>query len=159
MKRSAVFAVACLVTGSAWAEEQPSLKEITVTAKSSAVAERRDSTTQKIVLERKDIENLGVMTIGEVLGKLPGVEVGAQNSDGAMAQRARGMSRDSVQILVDGERSAGGARLAAAIMGRLPAGDLERVEILRGSSAEYGGGTPVTVKLVMKKALSKRSTA
>jgi iron complex outermembrane receptor protein len=43
-------------------------------------------------------------------------------------------------------------------MGRLPAGDLERVEILRGSSAEYGGGAPVTVNLVMKKAVSKRSS-
>jgi iron complex outermembrane receptor protein len=159
MKRSAVFVVACLVTGSAWAEEQPSLKEITVTAKSSDVAERREATTQKVVLERKDIENLGVMTIGEVLGKLPGVELGATGSDGTMSQRARGMSRDSVQILVDGERSAGGARMAAAILGRLPAGELERVEILRGSSAEYGGGAPVTVNLVMKKAVSKRSTA
>ncbi len=159
MKRSAVFVVACLVAASVRAEEQPSLKEITVTAKSSDVEERRDSTTQKIVLERKEIENLGVMTIGEVLGKLPGVELGATGSDGTMSQRARGMSRDSVQILVDGERSAGGARMAAAILGRLPAGDLERVEILRGSSAEYGGGAPVTVNLVMKKALSKRSTA
>jgi iron complex outermembrane receptor protein len=159
MKRSAVFVVACLVACSVRAEEQPSLKEITVTATGSDVAERRDSTTQKIVLDRKAIEDLGVMTIGEVLGKLPGVEVGATGSDGAASHRARGMSRDSVQILVDGERSAGGARLAAAIVGRLPSGDLERVEILRGSSAEYGGGAPVTVNLVMKKAVSKRSTA
>jgi iron complex outermembrane receptor protein len=160
MKRLFIFLVCSLFSCSALGEEQPAvLKEITVTAKGSDVAERRDSTTQKIVLERKDIENLGVMTIGEVLGKLPGVEVGAQNSDGTMSQRARGMSRDSVQILVDGERSAGGARMATAIMGRLPAGELERVEILRGSSAEYGGGAPVTVNLVMKKAVSKRSTA
>ncbi|MBI4808242.1 MAG: TonB-dependent receptor [Nitrosomonadales bacterium] len=142
-----------MCASSVCAEEPPTLKEITVTAKGSDVAERRDATTQKIVLERKDIENLGVMTIGEVLGKLPGVEV---NGDG---QRARGMSRDSVQILVDGERSAGGARMGAAIVGRLPSGDLERVEILRGSSAEYGGSASVTVNLVMKKALPKRSTA
>jgi len=153
MKHKVVFAVCSLLACSAWGEEQPTLKEITVTGKSTDVEARREATTQKIVLERKDIENLGVMTIGEVLGKLPGVEV---QGDG---QRARGMSRDSVQILVDGERSAGGARMAAAIVGRLPAGDLERVEILRGSSAEFGGGAPVTVNLIMKKALSKRSTA
>jgi len=36
---------------------------------------------------------------------------------------------------------------------------LERVEILRGSSAEFGGASSVTVNLVMKKALPKRSTA
>ena len=153
MNRFFVFTVCSLFATSALGEEPPSLKEITVTGRTSDVGARREATTQKIVLERKDIENLGVMTIGEVLGKLPGVEV---KGDG---QRARGMSRDSVQILVDGERSAGGARMAAAILGRLPSGDLERVEILRGSSAEYGGAAPVTVNLIMKKALAKQSTA
>ncbi|HLP98999.1 MAG TPA: TonB-dependent receptor [Sideroxyarcus sp.] len=135
------------------AEEPATLKEITVTAKGGDVAERRESITQKTVLERKEIENLGVMTIGEVLVKLPGVEV---SGDG---QRARGMSRDSVQILIDGERPAGGSRMVAGVVGRLPSGDLERVEISRGSSAEFGGAAPLTVNLVMKKALPKRSTA
>ncbi|HET7797124.1 MAG TPA: TonB-dependent receptor, partial [Nevskia sp.] len=146
--------VACLsITCQAVAEEPAALKEITVTAKRSDVAERRESVTQKTVLERKEIENLGVMTVGEVLVKLPGVEV---NGDG---QRARGMSRDSVQILIDGERPAGGSRMVAGVVGRLPAGDLERVEISRGASAEFGGAAPLTVNLVMKKALPKRSTA
>ncbi|MDD2701939.1 MAG: TonB-dependent receptor plug domain-containing protein, partial [Sideroxydans sp.] len=137
----------------AHAEDQPSLKEVTVTATQEDVAERRDATTQKVIVGRKDIANMGVMTIGEVLGKLPGVEVKGGG------HQARGMSRDSVQILVDGERPAGGSRIVAGVIGRLPVGDLERVEILRGSSAEYGGSSAVTVNLVMKKAVSKRSTA
>ncbi len=147
----AVFGISfsCAALG----EEPATLKEVTVTAKSADVAERRDATSQKVILDRKEIENLGVMTIGEVLGKLPGVEV---SGDG---QRARGMSRDSVQILIDGERPAGGSRMVAGVIGRLPSGDLDRVEILRGSSAEYGGASSVTVNLVMKKALSKRTTA
>ncbi len=153
MKRlvSSVFALSlpCVALG----EEPVTLKEVTVTAKSADVAERRDSTSQKVIVDRKEIENLGVMTIGEVLGKLPGVEVSGEG------QRARGMSRDSVQILIDGERPAGGSRMVAGVIGRLPSGDLERVEILRGSSAEYGGASSVTVNLVMKKALSKRTTA
>lgn len=159
MKRFVVVAAGLFFISHAWAEEEKTLKEVTVTARGSDVTERRESTTQKVVLERKEIENLGVMTIGEVLGKLPGVEVGAQNSDGSMAQRTRGMSRDSVQILVDGERPAGGSRIVSGVVGRLPSGDLERVEILRGSSAEYGGAASLTVNLVMKKALPKRSTA
>ncbi|GAB4115454.1 MAG: bifunctional siderophore receptor/adhesin Iha [Sideroxydans sp.] len=124
-----------------------------MTATQEDVAERRDATTQKVIVGRKDIENMGVMTIGEVLGKLPGVEVKGGG------HQARGMSRDSVQILVDGERPAGGSRIVAGVIGRLPSGDLERVEILRGSSAEYGGSSALTVNLVMKKAISKRSTA
>lgn len=142
------------IASSVWAEEPQMLQEVKVTGKRDDVAERRESSTQKIVLERKEIENLGVMTIGEVVGKLPGIEVGG-GSDG---QRARGMSRDSVQILVDGERQAGGSLAVAGALGRLPSGDLERVEILRGSSPEFGGSTPITVNLVIKKALPKRST-
>lgn len=136
-----------------WAEEAQTLQEVTVTAKGEDVAERREAATQKVVMDRKEIENMGVMTVGEVLGKLPGVELGS----GGMGQRARGMSRDSVQILVDGERSAGGGGFVGAI-GRLPSGDLERVEILRGSSAEFGGAASVTVNLIMKKALPKNIT-
>lgn len=148
---------ACLLTVFtlvAHAEEPQTLQEVTVTGKRDTVTERREAATQKVVLEKKDIENLGVMTIGEVMGKLPGVEIGS----GGMGQRARGMSRDSVLILIDGERSAGGSMGVASMLGRLPSGDLERVEILRGSSAEFGGSASVTVNLVMKKALPKSTT-
>lgn len=154
--RNTVWLVAALsVALGAQAEEEPSLKEVTVTGVRDTVTERRESSTQKIVLERKDIENMGVMTIGEVMSKLPGVEVSPGGGDG---RRARGMSRDSVQILVDGERSAGGGAIMAGVLGRLPSGDLERVEISRGASAEFGGAASVTVNLVMKKARPKKST-
>lgn len=153
MKRLAGLCISCAVAIPSWAEDVQTLQEVVVSAKSDAVTERREASTQKVVIDRQEIEKMSVMTIGEVLGKLPGVEL-----TGGMGQRARGMMRDSVQILVDGERSAGGGAMMAGLIGRLPAGDLERVEILRGSSAEYGGAAPVTVNIVMKKALPKRST-
>ncbi|MDD2685916.1 MAG: TonB-dependent receptor [Gallionella sp.] len=160
--RHSVFRWSCVVLFSvdlAHAEDRPTLPEVKVTAPSEAVAQRRDAVTQKVVVSRKEIENFGVMTIGEVLGKLPGVELGSQNADGSSSQRVRGMSRDSVDILVDGERPAGGSRIVSGVVGRLPSGELERVEILRGTSAEFGGGASVTVNLIMKKAMSKRSRA
>ncbi len=153
MKHATGILIGCAIAFPVLADETLTLKEINVTAKTADVTERRESSTQKVVMDRKDIEKMSVMTIGEVLGKLPGVEL-----SGNMGQRARGMSRDSVQILVDGERSAGGGSMMAGLIGRLPSGDLERVEILRGSSAEFGGAAPVTVNLVMKKALPKSST-
>lgn len=151
-----LFKLACLlgcisVVTSVHAEGPQTLQEVTVTG--TALSERREASTQKVVLDRKEIEKMSVMTIGEVLGKLPGVEL----TGGGMGQRARGMSRDSVQIMVDGERSAGGGGMVGVI-GRLPSGDLDRVEIVRGSSAEYGGAAFVTVNLIMKKALPKSST-
>jgi outer membrane receptor for ferrienterochelin and colicins len=150
-----------LSSGVALAESDPPplLQDVVVIGKASADETRRQATSQKQIIARKDIDNMGAMTIGEVLGKLPGVELGATNSDGSSSQRARGMSRDSVQILIDGERSNGGARIAASVLSRMPAEDLERVEILRGSSAEFGGAASVTINLVLKKTRAKKSTA
>lgn len=149
------FVVGLSLNATAQSEEIRTLQEVTVTAKKGTdVEERRDSSAQKTIVGRKEIENMGVMTIGEVMSKLPGVEV----STGASAPRARGMTRDSVQILVDGERQSGGSLTVSGALGRLPSDDLERVEILRGSSAEFGGTAPLTINLVLKKALPKRST-
>ena len=69
------------------------------------------------------------------------------------------MGRDAVQFLVDGERPSANARYALTTVGRLPSGELERVEILRGASAEHGGSAPVTVNLVMRKARPQASTS
>lgn len=142
----------------AWAEAENTLASVTVTgAAEDSIEERRSSTTQKTVVSRKEIEALGGLTVGEVMGKLPGIDAGASGSDGNAAMRARGMMRDSVQILVDGERMGVNSRTALSMVGRLPSSELERVEILRGSSAEFGGAAPVTINLVMRKALSKDS--
>lgn len=144
----------CLLAGPTWAADEKVLPTITVTGSYDSVDDRRASTTQKTIVGRKEIEQLGGLTIGEVMGKLPGVETGGS---GGEAMRARGMMRDSVQILIDGERMSMNSRMGMAVVGRLPASELERVEIIRGSSAEFGGGAPVTLNLVMRKALSKSS--
>lgn len=144
--------LACPVT--AWAEPEKVMSEITVTGGAEVTEERREAATQKTVVSRKEIENLGGINIGEVMGKLPGIDAGG---GGSMGLRSRGMMRDSVQILVDGERLAANSRLTMLMIERLPSSELDRVEISRGSSAEFGGGAPVTVNLVMRKAVSKAS--
>ncbi len=136
------------------------LKEVTVTAGSAGdISERRQAATQKVLIERAEIEAMGALTIGDVMGKLPGVDAGAAGADGSMALRSRGMVHDSVQILVDGERVHANARVAQGIVGRLPSTELLRVEITRGSSAEVGGNAPVSVNLILSKPLSRESTA
>ena len=152
LSRMTILMAALFFSSVTWAEEKQTLQEINVSGKREDVAVRRESSTQKVILDRKEIEKMSVMTIGEVMGKLPGVEI---KGDG---RSVRGMSSDSVQLLIDGERSSGGGAIMAGVIGRLPSGDLERVEILRGSSAEFGGAASVTVNLIMKKALPKSST-
>jgi iron complex outermembrane receptor protein len=148
-----------LATVGALHAEEKVLPEVQVTATTDDVADRREAATQKVIIGSKDIENMGALTVSDVLGKLPGVDAGAPGADGSMAMRARGMTRDSVQMYIDGERVAGNARMAQAMVGRLPSTELERVEIIRGASAEFGGSAPVTVNLVFRKARSKASTA
>lgn len=152
MKRLLGLFVLFSTAASVWAEEPQTLPEVKVVGKADDVAERREASTQKVVLDRKEIEKLSAQNISEVLGKLPGVEIKGE------APRARGMSRDSVNILVDGERQASGSLVVFGALGRLPSSELERVEILRGSSAEFGGASSVTVNLVLKKAMPKRAT-
>ncbi|MDP2155112.1 MAG: TonB-dependent receptor [Sulfuricella sp.] len=159
MKRFALLPL-CLTLASAWAADEIKLKEVIVTSSSEDdIAERRQTATQKVIINRQDIENMGVLTIGDVLGKLPGVDAGTPGADGSAALRSRGMVRDSVQMMVDGEKVHGNVRGVQAIVGRLPSSELRRVEISRGSSAEVGGSAALTVNLVLNKPLSKDSTA
>ena len=137
------------MTASLHAEEAIRADAVSVAGERDETQLRKDASTQKVVFGHKEIENLSVMTVGEVMNKLPGVEISGTG------QRARGMSRDSIQILVDGERLPGSAMGSYA---RLPSSELERVEIHRGASAEHGGSSPLTINLVLKKALPKRST-
>ena len=146
-KKYLIFSM--LLCANAWAEETIKIESVGVTGAHDETEMRKDSASQKTVFGRKEIENLSVMTAGEVLGKLPGVEIGASG------MRARGMSRDSIRVLIDGEKQSGGTMGSFT---RMPASDIERVEISRGSSAEFGGSSPLTVNIVLKKGVSKAST-
>lgn len=158
MKARYPLLAALLAPLPAAADEVRTLQEVTVTASQDAQQERRAAVTQKTVLDKAEIEALGGLTVGEVIRQLPGIEAGAHTGDGGPSANARGMGRDAVQFLVDGERPSANARYALTTVGRLPAGELERIEILRGASAEHGGSAPVTVNLVMKKARPQAAT-
>lgn len=140
------------------AEEARTLKEVTVSASSDAVAERQSAATQKTIIDGAEIAALGGLSIGETIRKLPGIDAGAHSGDGGPTANARGMGRDAVQFLVDGERPSANARYALTTVGRLPSGELERIEILRGASAEHGSAAPITVNLIMKKTRPQAST-
>ena len=135
------------------------LGEVTVRSASDALEDQRNAATQKTIIDRKEIEALGGLTVGELIRKLPGIDAGEHGADGGMNARARGMSRDGVQFLVNGERPTANARFALTEVGRMPSGELERVEILRGGSAEFGGAAPVTVNLVMRRPVARAATS
>lgn len=158
MSRVPWFAAVAALPLACAAADEAQLPAITVTAEADAAEEQYAAVTQKVIITREEIEALGGLTVGEVLRKLPGIDVAEHSADGSAA-RARGMARDAVQILVDGERPSANSRFALTLVGRQPSGELERIEILHGASAEHGGAAPVTVNLVMRKARPRQSAS
>lgn len=153
-----ICAAMCALGAGVDAKAEPSLREVTVQGRSDALGEQRSAATQKTIIDRQEIQSLGGLTVGELVRKLPGIDAGDHGADGGMQARARGMGRDAVQFLVNGERPTANARFALTEVGRMPTHELERVEILRGGSAEFGGAAAVTVNLVTRQPVARAST-
>ncbi|MDN3922774.1 TonB-dependent receptor plug domain-containing protein [Roseateles violae] len=127
------------------------LQRVEVSGQPSDEAVRRASTAAKIVIGREEIERFGDSTLGEVLKRLPGVTTGGRPGRGGDI-RMRGMGGGYTQILVDGERMPPGFSLD-----QLPPDQVERIEILRAPSAEYGARAVAgTINVVLRQALQKK---
>lgn len=101
---------------------------------------RRDIPGSVEVLGSTEIEERTPVSIPEALSRKPGLTVG---SDMPWSQRVviRGMSKDKVILFVDGCRVVTATETAAEF-GTIAAGDIERVEVLKGPiSVLYGSGS------------------
>jgi len=127
------------------------LERVEVNGTASDDSIRRASTASKIVISREEIEKFGDSTVGEVLKRLPGVTTGGRPGRGGEI-RMRGMGGGYTQILVNGERMPPGFSLD-----QLPPDQVERIEVLRAPTAEYGARAIAgTINVVLREALQKR---
>ena len=115
------------------------LDDVTVTAR--GVAKPASLTPGGVgVVERRDLEMQGGSGMVEALGRLPGVSR-ANDSPWSADVVIRGMTRDSVVVLIDGQR----VNMTTDINGRfglVSMEDIERIEVLKGPvSALYGSGS------------------
>jgi outer membrane receptor for ferrienterochelin and colicins len=134
--------------------ETPQLEVVTVTAR-RAIEQRFLSAGSLVVVDRKDIEQLGAFSIAEVLRQLPGVQV-TPAADGGVEIRMRGMDRNATQLLVDGQRvSSGKTQLP---IDQLPPELIERIEVVRAPTAEFTGATGGTINIVLRQATAQRET-
>ncbi|MDI9334637.1 MAG: TonB-dependent receptor plug domain-containing protein [Cytophagales bacterium] len=130
------------------------IETITITARRS-LSERFLSTGSMVTVDRKDIEQLGADSVGDVLRQLPGVQA-TPSANGTLEIRMRGMDKNATQILLDGQRvSSASAQLP---FDQLPAELIERIEVVRAPSAEHAGATGGTINLVLRQASARRET-
>jgi len=127
------------------------LERVQVEGRASDEAVRKASTASKIVITREEIERYGDSTLGEMIKRLPGVTTGGRPGRGGQI-RMRGMGGGYTQILVNGERMPPGFSLD-----ELPPEQVERIEVLRAPTAEYGTRAVAgTINIVLREALKRR---
>jgi len=79
----------------------------------------------------------GALTVNDMLDRVPGIEMilQASTTSSVSSDGNRGLGASS-QILIDGKRMAGKANEARSQLARIPAGQVARIEIIRGSSSD-----------------------
>ena len=145
-----LLALACLNVplqglAQATADAPATLETVRVTAPTyDAVEARKESSSAKIIVSREELEQRDAATIGERLRQLPGVSLAA-DSEGRRG-RSRGVDRLEPRIVVDGEALPGGNRMAM----QLPVELIERIEIIKNSTAEFPSGAGGTINLILR---------
>lgn len=128
----------------------PTLDRVEVIGTNSETEQRRASTAAKIIIGKDDIERFGDSSVSEVLKRLPGVTSGGRPGRGGDV-RMRGMGGGYTQLLINGERMPPGFSLDT-----LPPDQVERIEVMRAPTAEYGARAVAgTINIVLKEALKK----
>ncbi len=92
------------------------------------------------VVESEELAQAGQSTLGEILARQPGIEFVTQGSNGATASvLMRGTNSGHTLVLIDGVRVGSATLGQMSSWSRIPASQVERIEILRGpASSLYG---------------------
>ncbi|HEV7227505.1 TonB-dependent receptor plug domain-containing protein [Brevundimonas sp.] len=115
---------------------------------------RTDDTAPTLSYDREYFQRFEPLTVGDALKRVPSVTFLSDvlESDGA---RLRGLDPGYTKILIDGEEVPGAGVDRSFFVDRIPAELIERVEVVRSSSANRSGDAVAgTVNIVLRDALS-----
>lgn len=92
------------------------------------------------VIEQEELQQAGHSTLGEILSRQPGIEFYTPGSNGATGSVfMRGTSSGHTLFMIDGMRVNSATLGQMSSWSRIPASQIERIEILRGpASSLYG---------------------
>lgn len=136
------------------AEDNGELEQVSVTA-SRVEIPRRELGVSVSIVTAADIERLGYARLLDVIRTLPGVAVSNNGGAGKVSNiYLRGESNYRTLVLLDGVNIADPANTQVATQFQhLLAGDIERVEVLRGPQGMmYGAGAGGVINIITKKA-------
>ena len=142
-------------SGSAQDPQGPvsSLDEVIVTGE-PVMRNRTDDVVSTLSYDLEFFQRFEPLTVGDALKRVPSVTFLSDvlESDGV---RMRGLNPGYTQILINGERVPGGEADRSFFVDRIPAELIERVELVRSSSANRSGDALAgTINIVLRDALS-----
>ncbi|MGD9865786.1 MAG: TonB-dependent receptor plug domain-containing protein [Pseudodonghicola sp.] len=139
-------ALAVCAAAPALAEEPYLLDEITISASKSGTATPLARTGATVeVITQKDLAQAGETTVADYLARQPGVSVSANGGMGAATTlRIRGLGGQYVKVLVNGiDVTDPSSTQTQFDWGDMTTDNIERIEILKGSSSSIYGSRAV----------------
>ena len=144
MKKIILSAIVASVALQASSEN---LGEVTVTTATKTEKKIEGVSASVIVIDEKEIEQLGASNLGDVLQRTPGLvrQYGTFPSASSRSKSSisiRGMGATGTLFLLDGERMAGEVNNPYDL-DRIPASAIERIEIVKGPMSTLYGADAV----------------
>lgn len=145
-----------MTTGDGPLPAQFSLEKVEmIEQRHQGLQQRHDSNISKVIVTREDIVQFRDRRAGDILRRLPGLFMGGPPGENRDV-RLRGLDKEYNQILINGERISGGGEKREFELDRIPADMIERIEIIKNPSAEYGSDAVAgVVNIVLRGAPSK----
>lgn len=132
------------------AEEETSLKTITVVGQQSALQQRQQAPNSIVVLDQVEIDRFNDRTAGDVIRRLPSVLFGGSPGENKDV-RIRGLDKKYSQVLINGRRIPGGGEKREFQLDQLPVDLIERIELIRSPTADMDSqGLAGTINIILK---------
>ena len=129
------------------------LKTPSISAQEASQAEEESST---VVYQADDFDQYQPFSVNDMLARIPGIDLARGGGGGSR----RGLGAGGDQVLINGRRIAGKGNEGNAQLSRIPATEVEYIEIIRGTSGDLDvrGGNQV-INVVLQQAQSSASYA
>ena len=140
-KKIQLSLLGAVLTISAHAQNQYTLKSINVSASQGTMLKKKDVTDSVIIITKDELEESHVSTLNEALNKLANLNMTQNGGRGtASSFYIRGMSSKRILVLIDGVRYNNPTAIgASAEFSQIMLENVKRIEIIKGAESGVWG--------------------